>query len=207
MSIEKFLNIIKLQSSLLNNGSAHPALGKIVAYDQNNFYANVELYPDPLNPDQPTTTGWLPIFSAWVGNGWGLFLAPSIGDIVEVKFQEGSLQNGYIGLRCGQLGQNLSVPSGEAWLVHKSGSYIKMTNDEKIEINSPVEINVVAPVVNVNSESVNLGNLSQAVTSLMNDVAIGVFNSHTHNIVSSGVTAMPNQQLDSTALTTNVKGN
>ncbi len=204
--IDKFLNIMRVQASQVSNGTAQTALGKIIAYDQVNFYANVELYPATEEEGQPLTTGMLPIFSPFVGNGWGLFCAPSIGDIVEVHFQEGSFQNGYIGMRCWQLGQNSSVPSGEMWLVHKSGAFIKMTSNEKISINSPVEIDITAPIVQIAGE-VKLGDLESALTGLMNDVAISVYNNHTHDIVSPSVTEVPNQQLDSTALTTNVQAN
>lgn len=192
--IDKFLNVMRQQASLVNNSISSTALGTIVAYDQSQYYASVQLYPaDPADhTSSPMITGMMPIFSPWVGSGWGLFSPPNIGDIVEVHFQEGSLQNGYIGLRTWNLNQlPLSVPSGEFWLVHETGSYIKLTNDGNISING----------------TVNLGELTSSVKKLMNEVALGVYNSHTHN-VTGGLTTIPNQQLDpSTALTSNTKAN
>lgn len=207
MSVEKFLNAMRLQASMVSNGRASTALGKVVAFDEANYFVNVELYPNPENPDQPMTTGPIPLATIWSGNGWGFFAPPGIGDVIQVEYQEGSFQNAIATMRFYQLDGNLSVPSGEMWLVHKEGSYIKMTNDGKVSINSSIEIDVVAPIVNVNSPAVSLGNLGDTLTGLMNDVAIGVYNSHTHEIISPSVTEVPNQLLDSSALTTNVTAN
>lgn len=209
MGIDKFLNIIKQQAALVNNSNASTALGTIVAYDELNHYASVQLYPADSNDptSQAMITGMLPIFSQWVGSEWGFFTPPGIGDIVEVHFQEGSLQNGYIGLRTWSLNSiPLQVPSGEAWLVHKEGAYIKLTNNGKITIGSDVEIDVTAPVINIGGGAVNLGDVGGALTGIMNNIAIGVYNGHTHN-TPSGVSDPPNQPLDASALTTNVQAN
>lgn len=207
--IDKFLNIMRQQASLVNNSIASTAIGKIVAYDQVQHYASVELYPADTDDalSSPMVTGMMPIFSPWVGSGWGMFSPPSIGDIVEVHFQEGSLQNGYIGMKTWNLNHPpLSVPSGEWWLVHQSGSSIKLTNDGKVSIQSGLEIDITAPIVNVSGGSVNLGDLGDTLTGLMNDVAIGVYNTHTHD-VPDGVSDAPNQLLTGSALTTNVMAN
>lgn len=225
MSVDRFLNIMRQQASLVNNSIASTAIGTIVAYDQSQHYASVQLYPaDPDDASSsPMITGMLPIFSPWVGANWGMFSPPAIGDIVEVHFQEGSLQNGYIGMRTWNLGHPpLSVPSGEFWLVHQTGSYIKMKNNGEIDISTPVKINVSCATAEITattsakvtspniqlSGSVQLGNLSQSLTGLMNDVAIGVYNSHTHSDPQGGTTGVPNQLISpSTALTTNVTAN
>ena len=221
--IDKFQNIMRQQASLVSNSVAQSALGTVVAYDQLNHYASVQLYPaDPTDPTSiAMITGMLPIFSQWVGAGWGFFTPPSIGDIVDVHFQEGSIQNGYISLRTwNESAPPLNVPSGEAWLVHQSGSFIKMTNDGNISINTPNNVNITCNTANVNATAsanvtapainldgvVEMGNLSASLTGLMNSVAIGVYNSHTHNLP-SGVSDIPNQLLDSSSLTNNVKAN
>jgi hypothetical protein len=181
----------------------------VIGYNQDNYYVNVELYPsDPTEPGaRPMETGPIPLGSIWSGNGFGVFCPPNIGDLIMVEYQEGSFQNAFATQRFFLLGGNLSVPSGEFWIVHETGSYFKMTNDGKVEIHSAVEINVTAPIVNVNSEQVNLGKLTDALTGLMNEVAVHVYNDHTHEIISPDVTEIPNQQLDHTSLTTHVQGN
>jgi hypothetical protein len=207
MSIEKFLNTMKLQASVVGNAKASSAIGTVIAFDQANYYVNCEIYPSPDEGGQSLTTGWIPLATIWCGNGFGFFAPPSIGDLVLIEYQEGSFQNAIASMRFFQLGQNLNVPSGEAWVVHSSGSYIKFTNDGEVLISGAAEVNVEAPIVNVNSGSVNLGDLESTLTGLMNDVAISVYNSHTHNISSPGVTDAPNQPLDGSALTTNVHAN
>lgn len=190
---EKFLNLMRIQASLVSNGRASSALGTVIAFDQNNYYVNCELYPaDPTDSNsQSIQTGWIPLGSPWVGNGWGFFAPPNIGDIVLIEYQEGSFQNAVASVRFYQLDQNLSVPSGECWLVHSSGSFIKMKNDGSILINST---------------SIQLGNLNASLGALLNGLAQTVYNGHTHNI-SGSVTLPPNQLMDSTTLTTNVQAN
>lgn len=75
-------------------------------------------------------TGWLPVSSYWVGNGWGMFAPLSIGDLVEVHFQEGSFEAGIINMRFfNDVARPLNVLSGEFWLQHKSGAYFKLLNN------------------------------------------------------------------------------
>jgi phage baseplate assembly protein gpV len=79
------------------------------------------------------------LLSPWVGNGWGIVCPPSIGDAVEVQFQEGHAGAGFV------VGRFYSAsdpppgpcPAGEFWLVHQSGSFLKFTNDGNVEINAP----------------------------------------------------------------------
>jgi hypothetical protein len=222
MSVDKFLNIVRMHSQLANSSRTFSCLGVITGYDPNNYLVTVELYG--ATDDAPALqTGSIPLFSPWVGNGWGLFAPPNLGDIVEVHFQEGSVQNAYACLRCYNNNfRPLSVASGEFWLVHQSGSFVKLTNDGKLLLNGNVEldltspvikltattqIDLTAPIININSGDVSLGNLNDALTGLMNNIAINVYNEHTHNVVGGGITDAPNQLLDTSALTTNVKAN
>lgn len=209
MTLHYLSQMMRQEALMALNSKTFMALGTITGYDPGSYTATVLLYPEDETTGSPALqTGWLPIFTPWAGNGWGLFLPPNIGDVVEVQFQEGSLQSGIICLRSyTNISPPLSVPSGEFWLVHSTGSSIKVTNDGKLSITGNVEIDVTAPVVNINSPAVKLGNLNDALTGLMNDVAITVFNEHTHPQEGGGTTSAPTQQLSSTALTTNVQGN
>lgn len=199
-------NLIRQESMKAMAAKKSVSLGVVTGYDPVNFIATVELYPADED-SQSLETGWIPVFSPMVGNGWGIFAPPNIGDIVEVNYQEGSQQNAYVGLRSfTNLSPPLPVPSGELWLVHKTGAAIKLTNNGILSIFSTVEIDITAPIVKVNSPSVSLGNLSDSLTGLMNDIAISVYNTHTHNYT-DGVTDSPNEEIGSDALTTNVQAN
>jgi hypothetical protein len=81
--------------------------GIIDAYDPNAYAVKVRLQPDD------TLTDWLPLKSPWVGNGWGLFCGPSVGDAIEVDFQEGDGGVGTAGWRFfNDEDRPLQVPSG-----------------------------------------------------------------------------------------------
>lgn len=119
-------------------------MGIVTSYDPAAYTAIVSIHPEE------ELTGWLPILAPWVGNGWGHFAPPSIGDQVEVVHAEGSVGMGMVvGRVFDQAHQPIPVQSGEFWLVHKSGSSIKLTNDEKISINGALEIDLSAPRVSI----------------------------------------------------------
>lgn len=180
------------------------ALGQVMDYDPASYLAIVQLYPQEADGTPALQTGWLPVFTPWVGNGWGMFAPPSPGDIVEVHFQNGSLQNGYVALRSFTTASPpTSVPSGEFWLVHANGATLKLLNDGSVTLSSDTVLNLSAPVVNIGSGTVNLGNLMTALLPMLNSVAQGIYNSHTHG----ASTDVPNQQMGASSLSTNVKGN
>lgn len=186
-------NIMRQEAQKAMNSKTFSTNGKVIGYDPNKFLARVELYPaDEATGEPALQPGWLPIYSPWVGVNCGMFCAPNIGDIVEVHFQEGSLQNGYI---CSRNFNNISpplpIPSGEFWLVHASGSFIKLLNDGTVEINS---------------QKLELGVVSDALLKLMNSVARDVFNEHTH-MTPDGESDPPTQQMGDDSLTLNTTAN
>lgn len=130
--MEAILNHARRAAQEVLAGVATTRHGTIDGYDPANHAVRVKLQPDG------TLTDWMPLKSAWIGNGWGLMLAPSIGDAVEVDFQEADGGVGSVGWRFYNDSERpLSVPSGEAWLVHASGASIKLTTDGKITLTDP----------------------------------------------------------------------
>jgi hypothetical protein len=102
-------------------------IGTISGYDATNFMAKVMLQPDG------TETGWLPIGTVGVGNGWGIQVGPSIGDMVAVEFQDGGIDAGVITQRFfNDQARPGAVPGGEVWLVHQGGQFIKLLADGSI---------------------------------------------------------------------------
>ncbi len=142
--MDALLSQMRMQAQIAMSSRATTLIGIVNGYDPNTYTARVLLQPNN------TLSGWLPILSPWVGNGFGLFVPPNIGDVVEVQFQEGSYA---VGMICSRRFNNdarpLPVPSGEAWLVHESGSFIKLTNDGKISINGNTEIDITSSTVNI----------------------------------------------------------
>lgn len=121
------LNVMRLQAGNTDQERAGTRLGTISGYDPANFMAKVLLQPDGIE------TGWLPIASIGVGNGWGIQVAPNLGDVVEIEFQDGGPEGGLItGRFFNNSARPGAVPTSEIWLVHKSGSFIKFLTDGSI---------------------------------------------------------------------------
>lgn len=122
--MEGLMNHMRRAASEAVQSRAVTRQGLISSYDPDTHAVKVELQPDG------TLTGWIPLKSMWVGNGWGLVCAPAIGTAVEVDFQEADGGVGSAGLSFfNDVDRPPSVQAGEAWLVHESGASIKLTND------------------------------------------------------------------------------
>lgn len=117
------LNAMRLQALRAISRVAASRVGLITSYDPANYCVRVALQPEG------TLTGWLPLCTPWVGNGWGMFCAPSLNEMVEVEFFGDDLESGYVPCRLfNDVDRPLSVQSGEFWLVHQLGAFIKLTN-------------------------------------------------------------------------------
>jgi len=125
--MDQFLNHLRGNAAQLDYGWAHPRIAVVTSVDSLTYTARVTVQPEG------TLSGWLPIASAWIGNGWGLACPPSPGDQVIVIWQEGDAEQGVI---AGRLWSSSAIavaaPPGELWLNHKSGTYLKLQNDGTI---------------------------------------------------------------------------
>ena len=132
-------NIMRREAMRAQSQTATVRLATVTSYDPDNYAAKVLIQPEGYE------TGFLPIGSTWSGNGWGDFYGPTAGDVVEVQFQEGGKQAGFIALRhFGDQFRPLPVPSGERWTVHKSGSLLKFHNDGSVEISAHTNLTISA---------------------------------------------------------------
>jgi phage baseplate assembly protein gpV len=133
--MEGLSNAMRREAERAMQGRSMTRIGIVTNYDPSNYSAKALIQPEGVE------TGWLPVASLWVGNGWGLFAPPKIGDVVEVRFQEGGKEAGMIGLRhFGDVFRPLPVPSGEFWLQHQSGSFLKFKNDGSVEVNAAANL-------------------------------------------------------------------
>ncbi len=159
MSAHKFINNMRMWANMATQGSFYTALGMVTAFDPTGYQVQVLLQED-------FPTGWIPLASPWAGNGWGMFCPASPGDLILVFFQDGSLQNPIAGMRLffdGAL--PLNVPAGEMWLVHQTGSALKLTNDGGITIQGTADINIAsdtkinleAPEINITGATIKAG--------------------------------------------------
>ena len=133
--ISQIRNQMALQAQMAQNSRATTKVGVVTSYDPGSASARVEIQPvDPDHPDK-SLTGWLPVASAWVGNGWGIDAPVSPGDQVEVQFFDGEIENGVI---CARLfsdqARSTGAQSGEFFLTHASGSKLQFHNDGTVTL-------------------------------------------------------------------------
>jgi phage baseplate assembly protein V len=122
------LNQMRQQALGVANGIDQLRVGTIQSYNPDTYSCTVLLQPSGV------ITGWLPILSPWVGNGWGMFCPPGPGVAVSVIPREGMLDAAFIlpGF-FNDVERPISVPQGEFWLVHASGASFKLTNDGTVD--------------------------------------------------------------------------
>jgi phage baseplate assembly protein gpV len=134
--MDRFLNAIKAQSSALDQMQAQPRFALVSSVDPDTYAARVLLQPEGV------LTGWLPILSPWIGAGWGAVCAPTPGDQVLVLAQEGDAEHGVIvGRAFSDQARPPSAPAGELWLVHASGSFLKLQNDGTVQVSGDLHVN------------------------------------------------------------------
>lgn len=126
--MDDFLNRIKAHATAIDQGQGQPRLGVVSSVDAATYTARVLLQPEGV------LTGWLPILAPWIGAGWGLACPPGIGDQVMVLPQEGEAEHGVIiGRLWSETQAAPGAPVGEMWLIHQSGSCLKLHNDGSVE--------------------------------------------------------------------------
>jgi phage baseplate assembly protein V len=129
--VDSFLNVLRGHAAQLDQGWAHPRVAVVTSVDPQTFTARVTIQPEGV------LSGWLPIASPWVGNGWGLACPPSPGDQVVVVWQDGDAEQGVVvGRLWSNAAQPPAAPAGELWLQHATGSFLKLHNDGSIESNA-----------------------------------------------------------------------
>jgi uncharacterized protein involved in type VI secretion and phage assembly len=124
--IGQLTNALRLHQG---DGSSAPRKGTISGYDPSSHSVKVTVQPEGFD------TGWIQLSALGVGNGWGVLTGPQLGDEVAVSFDGGDLNLGHVtGRYFSDVAPPPAVPSGETWVVHKSGSLLKFHNDGTVEI-------------------------------------------------------------------------
>jgi phage baseplate assembly protein gpV len=170
--LERFLNAMKAQAGALDQGQAQPRFATVVSVDPATATARVLLQPEAV------LSGWLPVLSPWIGAGWGMSCPPSPGDQVLVLGQEGNVEHGLI---VGRAFSNAApppvAPAGECWLVHASGSFVKLLNDGTVQVNGNLHVNG------------DVYDRHGALSALRAD-----YDAHKHTDSRGGATSVPSQQ-------------
>lgn len=133
--MERLFNIIKQHAGALDQGGSQPRFATVTSVNASAATVRVTLQPEGV------LTGWLPVLSSWIGAGWGMYAPPSPGDQVLVLAQEGEAEHGVIiGGAFSSTQTPPATPVGELWLVHCSGSFIKLQNDGTIQMHGDLHV-------------------------------------------------------------------
>jgi uncharacterized protein involved in type VI secretion and phage assembly len=177
---DDLLNLMRLHARIAMSNIALTRMGTIASFDNTTWMATVIIEPQDLDNPSASLSSPIPVLSQMVGDQWGIFTPPAIGSACMVHFSEGSPNAACVSLFAfNQSFRPLPVPAGEMWLVHQSGSYIKLTNDGSVTISGNA----------ANLGLISAGNLQNLLLKSASDV----FNTHTH--ASNG--APPTQQMTS----------
>jgi len=194
------LNAMAANAQQTSAGDSGTRQGIITAYDPDSYAVKVQLQPTGEE------TGWIPLSSPWVGNGWGLAAGPMIGAEVEVEFDSGLMG---VGMAAGQFYNDEDrcpgPPSGEFWLVHKSGSLLKFLNTGEVLLSAKLKMTYDAPAHHFTGGDVTMDNNLNVVKDISDNNGLYgtvqkvrvTYNVHTHpeNGDGGGTTSKPNQQL------------
>jgi phage gp45-like len=173
--MDRFLNALKAHAQALDRAQGQPRFAVAASVDPARYAARVTLQPEGV------LTGWLPVLSPWVGAGWGMACPPRPGDQVLVVAQEGDADNGVI--VGGSFSDRARAPGaavGELWLVHESGSFVKLANDGTVRVRGDlhVEGNVLVS-----------GDIDDGVGALSR--LRDIYNEHVHPDAHGGNTGLP----------------
>lgn len=131
-------NTMRQQAELYSGSIAQPGTGEVSSYDPNKYSVKVTMQPSGIE------SGWIPLSALAVGAGFGVVSGPNIGDMVKVEYTGGSTRAPKIGGRFfSAKNPALPVPSGEHWLVHSSGAFVKLTNDGKVTVSDKAGSTIV----------------------------------------------------------------
>ncbi len=125
-------NLIKAGAGGLDGLTGTVRFGLVSSFDRTTYSAKVMIQPENV------LSGWLPVMSSWVGNGWGMTAPLPPGTQVVILTQEGDAEQGVIaGALWSSEDKAPGAAAGELWLQHESGSFLKLLNDGTIQLNAP----------------------------------------------------------------------
>jgi phage baseplate assembly protein gpV len=178
------LNAHKLAAQGIAARTAAPRYGVVQSVDPANHAAKVTVQPEGV------LTGWLPVLTHSMGNGWGVVSLPQPGTQVMLTPQEGDGEEWAVS---GRLFDTAALPPsvpaaingsasnaqpGEIALVSAAGAVVRLTADGSIYLQGNV---------NIAGNLVVSGDISDrnAVHSTL-DVLRRDYNTHVHGGVQSG---------------------
>ena len=173
---------------------AKTTMGFVTSYDPNRYAVKVTLSPSDIE------TGWMPILAQQIGNGWGVYFAPNIGDQCTVGFWEMYPDAPFC---MGFLPSDEAVPpsvlAGEMLLRHASGALLQLDHNGNavvsaqgnVTVNATGNVNVTATgaaSISATSLSVDCNLAVTGTISATGDIVAGAISleAHTHTSATPG---------------------
>jgi uncharacterized protein involved in type VI secretion and phage assembly len=185
-------NAMSQRAALAMLDLSKPLTGIVTSYDPAKHAVKVTIQPEGVE-----VAGWIPLGAIGVGNGFGIVCGPSLGDMVQVAFSEANPAAPRI---LGRFFSNVNVPpavpSGDTYIVHKSGSALKFNGDGTITVAATSSItytatqhHFVGPVqmdhtLNVNQNVTSKADIQDNTASNSHTMSQmrAIYNSHTHPV-------------------------
>lgn len=125
------LNAVRRDAAAMDAQRGQPRFATVTSVNPHNVTVQASIQPDGV------LSGWMPMATAAIGNGWGILCLPNVGDQVICVPHDGDADNLVV------IGAVYSDPqqppsgakSGEFWLVHQQGAFIKLLADGTIASN------------------------------------------------------------------------
>ena len=184
--MQRVVNALKAHAAALDQAGAHPRFGVVSSVDPATYTARVTLQPEGV------LSGWLPILTCWGADGWGMICPPTPGQQVLVVAQVGDAEQGVVlGTAFSMQNMPPQAPSGEWWLVHQSGSFLKLLADGSISAKATRftldgDVAVTGNLV-VSGDVSDAGGANGSLATLR-----ATYDGHTHAVAGSA-TKSPNQ--------------
>lgn len=170
--MQDHLNAARREAERVLGNVAQPRMGLVSSYDPDRYSVKVRLQPEG------TETGWMPMASPGVGNGFGIFAPPALGDQVLVLHQEGSSGSpvavaGIYSDADRPVVEGLGgCPAGEKWIVHQSGARIRFQADGTLEIRQQGGTQLVLRpdgTVDLNAPTLRVGGMDAVFRRLLDE--------------------------------------
>lgn len=121
---DDLVNLIQREVERAMAGRHSKRYGLVTSYDPQRHLAKVTMQPEGHE------SGWMPIRTSHIGNGWGMAVGLTEGDQVELTPQEGDVESLAItGVVHSEQDAPPVVQSGEMIFKHKDGASIKFAAD------------------------------------------------------------------------------
>jgi uncharacterized protein involved in type VI secretion and phage assembly len=138
--VENLRHVIRIEVERVLRLQLQPRLGNVIAYDNSGqqHAARVLLQPEGIE------TGWIPVHSHFVGNGYGEVVPLTLGQQVKVGFPEYGSNQGVVESQVYDARNQIPVAAKDAqageWIrVSGTGSLVAATNDGVIRINGSAQ--------------------------------------------------------------------